>query len=343
LNSGSDTERRGLPVGLPEQGGFTAAALDEIRRWLERRAGKRGSFRVVIVRHGHVVAEWNKGIDRSLRLPLASAAKSILSSMLAIAIAEGKIASVDARIIDYFPESMEVPEGAGPKPGRHVFAKDLDITFKQLISNTSGYMKPGELPGRVFHYQTFGMSIVGHAIAKQYGMYDVTDPEGSPGLGRLTEEKLARPIGASWDYYLENFNHDPGALVQIFGNFDGVKSNAVDMATLGWLWRNRGLWGDERVIPDGWMRQAVQTAPQIVRTCPEQQWMYGLGFWCNDYGKLWPDLPRDSFAAAGAGSQHIWVCPSLDLVIAQSPGLWRSQKENNDGLVRLVVEACVRP
>jgi hypothetical protein len=48
---------------------------------------------------------------------------------------------------------------------------------------------------------------------------------------------------------------------------------------------------------------------------------YGHGFWTNDRGKLWPALPRDSFAAAGAGSQLFWVSPSLDLVIAQSPGL----------------------
>ena len=50
--------------------------------------------------------------------------------------------------------------------------------------------------------------------------------------------------------------------------------------------------------------------------------MYGLGFWCNDTGVLWPDLPRDSFAASGVGKRLIWVCPSLDLVVVQSPGTY---------------------
>ena len=48
---------------------------------------------------------------------------------------------------------------------------------------------------------------------------------------------------------------------------------------------------------------------------------------------------EDSFAASGAGSQHIWVCPSLDLVVAQSPGPWEDQKENDTGPIRWIVDA----
>ena len=43
-------------------------------------------------------------------------------------------------------------------------------------------------------------------------------------------------------------------------------------------------------------------------------------------------MQGDSSAASGAGSQHIWVCPSLDLVVLQSPGLWQDQAENDSGL-----------
>ena len=53
-------------------------------------------------------------------------------------------------------------------------------------------------------------------------------------------------------------------------------------------------------------------------------------------GRTCPPIP---IAAQGAGSQHIWVCPSLDLVVAQSPGLYTKQTENNEGLLRYVVEA----
>ena len=82
-----------------------------------------------------------------------------------------------------------------------------------------------------------------------------------------------------------------------------------------------------------------QTAPDIVANCPDAQWCYGYGFWTNDHGKLWPNLPRDSFAASGAGQQHIWVWPQQSLVIVQSPGLWKDQRQNDTGLIARVVDA----
>jgi CubicO group peptidase (beta-lactamase class C family) len=260
---------------------------------------------------------------------------------MGIAIQEGKLPSADARVFDYYPEAMEVPEGEGPKPGRHAFEKDRNITFRQLVSNTSGYMKPGEEPGKVFHYQTYGMNILTHGIAKIYGLYDPRDPEDSPGFQQLIDAKLRIPIGATWSYYLMNFDSHPRARINVFGYYNGVKATAVDMARLGWLWCKWGRWQGKQVIPENWLREATKTAPDIRTNCTRETWKYGYGFWTNDYGQLWPRLPRDSYAASGAGGQHIWVCPTLDLVVVQSPGLWQDQKENDSGILRLVVDACI--
>jgi CubicO group peptidase (beta-lactamase class C family) len=321
-----------------DDGGFSSTKLDRARLWLKHNAGDR-RYRVVIVRGGRLVAEWNSGIDRGEQLWLASAAKSIFSCMLGIAIDEGRLPSADARLVDIYPEAMDVPEGEGPKPGRYAFPKDAAITFRQLISNTSGYMKPGEEPGQVFHYQTYGMNVLTHAIAKGYGLYDTGDPEGSPGLRRLVDDKLRNPIGGSWGYYLSNFDLHSKARIHIFGYYDGVKATTLDMARLGWLWCNWGRWEGKQLVPEGWLREATQTAPDIRANCARELWKYGYGFWTNDFAQLWPNLPRDSYAASGAGSQHIWVCPSLDLVVAQSPGLWEDQAENDSGLLKLVVDA----
>lgn len=79
------------------------------------------------------------------------------------------------------------------------------------------------------------------------------------------------------------------------------------------------------------------TAPDIIANCPKEQWKYGYGFWTNDHFQLWPDLPRDSFAALGAGGQHIWMCPSLNMVVVQGPGRWQDQTEKNLDLLRQIV------
>ena len=285
-------------VVAPEEADMDPGKLAAARQWLEDRAGD-NPYRVVIVRNGYLVAEWNHHLAPDAQLKLASATKSIYASILGITIFEGKLPSADARVIDYYPEFMDVPEDAGPKPGRYAFPKDKDITFRQLISNTSGYMKPGEEPGKVFHYQTYGMNVLAHAIAKIYEYYDINDPEGSPGLRPLVESMLGQPIGASWGFYHFNFDLQPSARLNIFGYYDGVLSNALDMARLGWLWRNLGRWQDRQLIPADWLREATRTAPAIRKNCPQEQWKYGYGFWCNDFRLLWPRLPADSLRCHG--------------------------------------------
>ncbi len=329
----------------PEDVGFSIEKLDQVRRQLADDAGGK-PYRVAIVRHGYLIAEWEQGVDRERKFGLASAAKSMFSSILGVAIAEGKIPSADAKVIDYYPEMMEVGENEGPKPGRFAREKDRDITFRQLICNTSGYFKPDEMPGKVFHYQTFGMNILTNAIATAYGLYDSSHPGQLPGCGALIEEKLRNPIGGTWDYSYTNFKLPPQAKINIFGNYTQLAANARDMARMGLLWLRWGDWNGRQVIPETWLKGATAIAPDILENEPESNWKYGHGFWTNDHGLMWPSLPRDSYAASGAGAKHIWVCPSLDIVVAQSPGIWdqfRAEAEQvnaQDKLLASIINAC---
>ena len=323
----------------PKDAGLDEKKLDRARAYMDQNCGDKG-YRVVVLRGGKVTVEWNKTIGRNEKLGLASAAKSIFSCILAIAVREGKIASPDARLVDYYPEAVDVPPGEGPKEGRYAFPEDREITFRQLISNTSGYMKPGEEPGKVFHYQTFGMNVLTHAIAIAYGLYTVDDPEGSPGMHRLIDEKIGIPIGANFEYYKNNFDLHDAARINIFGYYAGVKSNALDMARLGLLWLREGLWEDKEIVPRGWIKEATKVAPFIIENCPREQWGYGYGFWTNEKGVVWPSLPRDSYAAHGAGRKLIWVCPSRDLVVVESPGVYKKKEDEDRGLVRMIVDAC---
>ncbi|MFC1960797.1 serine hydrolase domain-containing protein [Chloroflexota bacterium] len=325
-------------AAAPQEADFDEASFAAAHSWqIEQSAGR--AYRTIVVRGGRVVAAWEQGILPTAHVQLASAAKSVFSCMLAIALDEGKIEAADAPVVDVYPAMMDVPAGCGPKSGRYAFPKDRAITFRQLISNTSGYMKPGEEPGKVFHYQTYGMNILTHAIAQVYGCYDSADPTGSPGLAPLVSEKLRDPIGADWGYYTGNFDLHPAARINIFGNYDGISATTAGMARLGWLWRHMGRWADRQLVPADWLAEATRVNLDIRANGSPDQQRYGYGFWTNETGVLWPDLPTDSFAAIGAGSQIIWVCPSLDLVIVESPGLWTKHEEVNQGLIARIVAA----
>lgn len=325
----------------PANVGLDSAKLEALRSWLDENAASK-PFRVLIVRAGRLVAEWNKGLDADTQRNLASGAKSVYAMILGIAIAEGRLPSADAPVVDYYPEMMDVPPGRGPKPGRYAFPKDRAITFRQLISNTSGYMKPGEEPGKVFHYQTFGMNILTHALGSIYGVYDTNAPGETPGFGKLIDRYIKEPIGGSWSYRYSNFEHPPGARIEVFGNYCQMLITAGDMARLGLLWLHQGRWRDRQLVPQEWVREASRVAPMIVENCPLEQWAYGYGMWSNEYGVLWPDLPKDAFASSGAGSQLIWVCPSLDLVVVQGPGFYEAHEDTIcRHVLRSVCEAVV--
>jgi CubicO group peptidase (beta-lactamase class C family) len=327
----------------PAESGFQPDKLDLAKEWLHDHLGDQ-SYRLVIIRGGRLVIEWNHNISREERFPILSASKSVYSNILGLAISENKISTADARVVDYYPEMMEIPEGEGPKPGRYAFEKDRDITFRQLISNTSGYMKPGEDPGKTFHYQTYGMNILIHAIATIYGYYNKADPLNSPGFKQLIEEKLVKQIGVHWEYQLMNFKLHERARLDIFGNFCNICSNALELARLGLLWCNQGRWKDEWIIPQSWMQESVQTASTIREHCPKEQWKYGLGFWTNDHGQLWPQLPPDGFCANGAGGHNVAVFPERQLVIVQNPGPERNDAKGerlrgNPGMLKIILDA----
>ena len=323
----------------PEAAGLDPDGLRAAERWQRERLGDDPS-RIVVVRGGRLVFEASSGMGADERVRIASAAKSVYSSVLAIAVEEGVIPSADAKVVDVFPRMMDVPEGQGPKPGRFARPKDRGITFRQLIGNTSGYLKPDEKPGEHFHYQTFGMNILTHAVAAAYGLYDAADPEGSPGFARLVAGRIAEPIGAEFDYALTNFPGVESPALGVFGYYTQVLTNARDAARLGWLWCNAGRWGDRQVIPGEWMREATGVSREVREHEPHDRWQYGLGFWTNEAGELWPGLPTDGFAALGAGGHTIVVFPSLELVVATVPGfVYPKESRGNPEFLKLIVDS----
>jgi CubicO group peptidase (beta-lactamase class C family) len=336
-------------VVRPEEVGIDPDKLAEAKACLEEKLGD-AKYRVAVVRHGRLAAEWTQVIGSDEKIHIASANKSILSSMLGIAIAEGKIRSADDLATDYYPELMDVPEGRGPKDGRWAFEANAGITLRHLICNVSGYMKPDEAPGDVFNYQTNGMCILSHCIEKAYGLYDVNDPEGSPKIIPLYKEKIADAIGAGWDYSSSSQKMHEDARLEVFGWGSSIRTSLRDLARLGLLWCSMGRWDGKQVIPEAWIREVTAVAPDILAKSPEDVWKYGHGFWTNAKGKLWTDLPTEAFTSWGAGGHYAISFPSHDLVVVMNPtpfpgasqpyethtATWLHQQE----VLRIILDGC---
>ena len=82
----------------PEAAGFSAKRLASAEQWLHDFAGDQ-PFRLVIARYGYLVAEWIQGMDPEARIRFHSASKSVYSSLLGIAVAEGRLPSIDSEAL----------------------------------------------------------------------------------------------------------------------------------------------------------------------------------------------------------------------------------------------------
>lgn len=89
-----------------------------------------------------------------------------------------------------------------------------------------------------------------------------------------------------------------------------VWTSARDLARLGLLYQNDGMWRGERLLPTDWRRfVTTPSGPQ-----PDGAFGYGAGFWL--LGKS-EGVPADAFGGFGNRGQYVVVIPSRALVIVR--------------------------
>jgi CubicO group peptidase (beta-lactamase class C family) len=113
------------------------------------------------------------------------------------------------------------------------------------------------------------------------------------------------------------------------------RCTARDFARVAYLWLRGGRWGDEQLVPEGWMEQATRRFLQETGEAAR----YGYTFWIQDDVDF---LPKDTFMSRGHNMNHSVVIPSLDLVIVRQGNESRPGKEGArfvNTLIKLIVES----
>lgn len=89
-----------------------------------------------------------------------------------------------------------------------------------------------------------------------------------------------------------------------------------DWATLGQFALQDGVWGGQRLLPEGWMRESV-TAKAVSAT---EEDGYAAGWWVNrraDGSLVDATLPADTYWMQGHDGQRVYVVPSAELVVVR--------------------------
>jgi len=266
----------------------------------------RGAPAGVIIRHGYLVASWGD-VDRVDMT--FSVSKSYLSTLAALALADGRIRNLHDRVADY------VSDGGFDSP------HNAPITWHMLLNQTNewegtlwdkpdvadrrrGYDRTLQEPGTFWEYNDVRVNRTALALLQVWRRP----------LPEVLRERIMDPIGASptweWHGYRNSWvTIDGRDILSVSGGGHwggGVWASTLDHARFGLLFLRRGRWDDRQLFPAAWIDAATTPTP-IMPT-------YGYMWWLNPDRTLYASAPETSYFARGSGGNIIWVDPRHDLV-----------------------------
>jgi CubicO group peptidase (beta-lactamase class C family) len=278
----------GWPASSAEERARDAAAFDGIDQAITESLADVQSVAVVL--KGRLVHEYYRdGAPDKLR-DVQSVAKSALTSLVGIAIAQGRIASLDQPVVALVPEWA--PLNSDPRAAA--------ITVRHLVTMTAGFAvddptgtgaagPPADAwarplrnaPGEKFAYDNAIIPIIAAVLERATGMP----------LADYARRELVAPLGLQEPSYQR-----------------GLHMRTVDMAKLGQLYLQNGAWDGNQLVPQAYAIAATQ--PQN-KGGPPVSMPYGYMWWIVP-----SSAPRQTFMASGYAGQLIWVYPPLEMVVA---------------------------
>jgi CubicO group peptidase (beta-lactamase class C family) len=287
----------------PEEAGLSRARLDALRDLVRGRG--------CVVRHGYLVYSWG---DVSRSDDVASAVKPVISTLLLLAVQEGKLPSVDGPVADFDPRLRGLNGG-----------KDGAITWRHLASQTSGYGL-AESPGRAYSYNDYALALYYDVLTRKVFRDDGT---------HVLKTRLADALQFQDRSTFEAFDPDdrPGR----------PALSVRDFARFGLLYLRGGRWQDRQVLRPELVELALSSpvpadlpvagagdadmlpgqrtlggGKRITRVGPGY---YSFNWWLNrtdrEGRRLFVDAPADTYVASGHGGKRmLWVIPSLGLVVS---------------------------
>lgn len=269
--------------------------------------------------------EWN-GYQKADCTHIMSATKSIVSLLVGIAVDKGMIPSTEEKVLSFFPDYV-------PKRGEKTIS---DVTVRHLLTMRAPYKGKGDpwtkvcssrdwtyasldfLGGREgitdeFDYRTVCLHILSGILYRATGMKTV----------EFANEVLFAPLGIAKH---ENFfaksaeEHKQFTLEKTpkgnvwFADPDGLGTpgyglclSASDMAKIGQLCLNRGLWDGNRIVSEDWL--TAMTKPRAVESRLFRGMQYGYLWWI-----IHPE--RNVYAAIGNSGNVIYVAPEENVTVA---------------------------
>jgi CubicO group peptidase (beta-lactamase class C family) len=259
---------------------------------------------------------------------IKSASKSIVATLVGIAIDRGLIAGVHEPIGRYFPQYLaDAPEKAS------ITIEDL-VTMRSGLETTSNrnygrwvqsrnwvrfaLEQPLiDRPGGRMIYSTGSTHLLSAILTRATGA----------STAAFARQALGEPLGITFG----GWTRDPQG-IYLGGNEMAMRPR--DMLRVGALYLNGGRYEGQQVVSESWVRTSIE--PRTVSRFSNRE--YGYGWWIRELAG------RPVFYAWGYGGQFIFIVPSLDTVaVVTSVSTPGSERRGHLGAVYDLIEEHVIP
>lgn len=314
----------------PGEMGVDGKKLAEIRDFASEQVPE--LYSALLIRHGHLVfEEYYHGYQRNSFFSIASATKSVVSMLIGTALQQGLLHDLDQRVYDFFPEFAD----------SKLDPRKREMRLRHLLSLMAGYSEelPDKFwldivrialerpvvyqPGEQFRYDSQSVDILAailtkitgksaaafanETLFKSLGIWqdaashypwrdDLQGKHTWHGDARFDEEK-----GHPWKVDVQGYST---------GGF-GAHFRAREMAKLGYLYLNNGMWDGEQLVPEDFIAASTR---QQSSGGPPVNLPYGYLWWLPELGG------HSAYMASGFGWKLIYVIPELDAVFVTTTG-----------------------
>lgn len=267
----------------------------------------------MVLRNDTILYEnYFNGFNKDSLFTSFSVAKSFVSTLVGLAIADGFIKSEADKITEYLPELMEKDTSfskitikdllcmsSGLAYSHDGFPSDDEFTYvsPDLRKSTIEHVRIEESPAVRWHYNNYNLLLLGMILERNTGM----------SVAKFAEEKLWKKMGggnASWSLDEHGFEKMES----------GINCHACDYARFALLLLSKGKYNGVQVIPESWVQKATQPQEK-----PKGYYDYLLEN--NTYYKyLWWGKFRDGqentndFFAMGNKGEYVYICPQKKLI-----------------------------
>ena len=307
--------------------------LPDLAQWVEERA----LTAIVVLKDAQIAHEdYFLGTSAEDRRISWSVAKSWLSALLGILLAEGAVASIDEPVTRYAPElAGSAYEGAtlrhvlnmasGVRFNEDYFDYRSDINRMGRVLAVGGTLdgfarsvrERAREPGEAFQYVSVDTHVIGMVIRGATGRSVI----------ELMGERMMQPMGLESRPYTIT---DGRGVAFVLG---GLNMTTRDYARFGQMFLQRGYWNGRQIVPADWV--AESTAP----SAPTQAGRIGYGY------QWWvpADATDGETLARGVYGQFVYINEPAGVVIAvnsadrgfREPGAF----EQNLAMFRRISEA----